>query len=83
VGHVGAVLPEAIPRAEEIAVDWRVAAFAIGVAVVLAIVLGSTAALTLRGQTAAATARSTPAGARIVRRSLVVAASRASIRGTS
>jgi putative ABC transport system permease protein len=68
-----AALPAALPRAEEIAVDWRVAAFASATAVALAVVLGSIAALGLRGQQAPTTARATPAGARLVRRSLVVA----------
>jgi putative ABC transport system permease protein len=70
---VTTALPAALPRADEIALDWRVAAFATGTAVLLAIVLGSVAAFGVRGQNAAATARSTPAGARLVRRSLVMA----------
>jgi putative ABC transport system permease protein len=70
---VTAALPAALPRSQEIAVDWRVAAFSTSTAVALAIVLGGVAALGVRGQRAAATARATPAGARIVRRSLVVA----------
>jgi putative ABC transport system permease protein len=68
-----AMLPAAVPRVEEIVIDWRVGGFAAGTAAFLAIVLGLFSALTLRGQTAAATARATPAGARLVRRSLVVA----------
>jgi putative ABC transport system permease protein len=70
---VTAALPSALPRAEEIAIDWRVASFAIGTAVLLAIALGLVAALGFRSHTAAATTRSTTAGARVVRRSLVVA----------
>jgi predicted permease len=50
-----------------------VASFAVGTAVLLAIALGLIAALGFRSQSAAATARSTTAGARVVRRSLVVA----------
>ena len=67
-----ALLPSALPRAEEIAVDWRVSAFAIGIALVLAIVLGAISALGLRPATAPS-ARVTAAGARAVRRTLVVA----------
>jgi putative ABC transport system permease protein len=68
-----AALPAALPRADEIVVDWRVASFAIGTAVVLAIVLGLVAALGSRSPSAAVTTRSTASGARVVRRSLVVA----------
>jgi putative ABC transport system permease protein len=65
-------LPEALPRAEEIGIDWRVAAFAIGAAIALAVVLGTTAALGFRGAISPAS-RVTPAGARVIRRTLVVA----------
>jgi putative ABC transport system permease protein len=67
------LLPQALPRAEEIAVDWPVAWFAVGTAVALAIGLGTVAAVGLRGRTVATTTRTTRAGARTVRRTLVVA----------
>lgn len=70
---VTAALPEALPRANEIAVEWRVAAFAIAMALILAVVLGAVAVFGLPGQIAVVAARSTPAGARTIRRSLVVA----------
>jgi putative ABC transport system permease protein len=70
---VAMALPAALPRAEEIVVDWRVALFAVSTALLLAIALGLVAALGFRGDRAAITARSTPAGARVIRRSLVVA----------
>jgi hypothetical protein len=54
-------LPEALPRADEISVDWRVAAFAIATAIVLAMALGVVGALGLRGQTTSATTRTTRA----------------------
>ena len=73
IGMVTAALPAAVPRAEEIVVDWRVAAFAVGTAILLAIALGLVAALGFRGRSAAVTTRSTPSGARVVRRALVVA----------
>ena len=73
IGGVAAVLPAAIPRVDEMRIDWRVALFASGTALLLAIALGSFAALGMRGRTAAATTRATPPGARFARRSLVVA----------
>ncbi len=68
-----AFLPVTLPRAEEIRIDWQVAAFAVGMAITLAVVLGMLSALSLRGQAMAASARVTPAGPRRVRRTLVVA----------
>ena len=73
IDAVTAALPAALPRAEEIVVDWRVASFAIGTAILLATALGVVAALGFRGQGAAVTNRSTASSARLVRRSLVVA----------
>jgi predicted permease len=73
IGAVTAALPAALPRAEELAIDWRVASFAVGTAALLAIGLALVATLGFRGQSAAVTTRSTSAGARVVRRSLVVA----------
>jgi putative ABC transport system permease protein len=69
---VTAALPAVLPRADEIAIDWRVAGFAVGTAVALAIALGLVAALGFRGHTAAASVRSTPGG-RMMPRSLVMA----------
>jgi putative ABC transport system permease protein len=68
-----AALSSVVPRAEEIVIDWRVASFAVGTAVALAIVLGAVAAMGIRSQGAAVTSRATTSGARTVRRSLVVA----------
>jgi len=69
-----ALVPNGLPRVNEISVDLRVAFFGSGVAVLLALVLGAVAALGMGRGTLVSTARTTtPSGARLMRRALVAA----------
>ena len=67
------LVPSGLPRVNEISVDLRVAGFGVATAVLLALILGAVAALGIGRQSAIISTRTTPAGARFVRRSLVVA----------
>ncbi len=67
-----ALLPEALPRTNEIAVDARVAGFAVAISTLVALALSAAAASGIRCEAVAASSRITTR-ARTVRRTLVVA----------
>jgi len=70
---VVALVPNGLPRVNEISVDLRVALFGVGTALLLAVILGAVAALGMGRHTIVSSTRTTPSGARLVRRALVVA----------
>jgi putative ABC transport system permease protein len=69
---VVALLPEALPRTNEIAVDARVTAFSVIVSMLVALALGATAAIGIRRDGISTSPRATARG-RTLRRTLVIA----------